>query len=66
MRKENQHTQQVVYCYCRKGDVPPMVACDNPNCVIEWFHFRCVGVTSSPDGDWFCPDCRHVFGKTVI
>ena len=63
-RKENQDTQQVVYCYCRKGDVPPMVACDNPKCVIEWLHFRCVGLTSSPDGDWFCPDCRHVLGKT--
>ena len=35
-----------------------MVACDNESCSIEWFHFVCVGVTSKPKGEWFCPSCR--------
>ena len=21
-----------------------MVACENPDCLIEWFHFECVGL----------------------
>lgn len=45
------------YCIC--GDVfyGEMVACDNPNCPIEWFHFGCVGLTSKPKGAWYCPQC---------
>ncbi|KHG19241.1 PHD finger ING1 -like protein [Gossypium arboreum] len=34
-----------------------MVACDNPNCKIEWFHFGCVGLKEQPRGKWYCPDC---------
>ena len=32
-----------------------MIACDNVNCEIEWFHFTCMDITTAPDGDWFCP-----------
>jgi len=35
-----------------------MVCCDNKNCLIEWFHFPCVGLTTSPKGKWYCPQCR--------
>ncbi|VDP94911.1 unnamed protein product [Echinostoma caproni] len=34
-----------------------MVACDNRDCPIEWFHFECVGLTSKPRGQWYCPQC---------
>ena len=48
-----------LYCECRDvwGE-EDMVACDNKSCPIEWFHFRCVQVTSTPVGKWFCPNCR--------
>lgn len=46
------------YCYCRKGEQGDMVACDNPSCPYEWFHFKCVGLKSPPEGAWFCPDCE--------
>ena len=38
-----------------------MIACDNPDCAIEWFHFECVGLDpnqSRPRGKkWYCNDC---------
>lgn len=35
-----------------------MIACDNPLCKYEWFHFRCVKITEQPVGKWYCPLCR--------
>ena len=57
------HAQDNLYCYCRKEESGNMVACDNPSCSIEWFHFSCVGLTSAPEGDWYCPDCTMKLGK---
>ena len=25
-----------------------MIACDNPGCPIEWFHFECMGLVDAP------------------
>ena len=46
-----------VYCFCRKGEKGRMIACDNPMCPYEWFHFRCVSLSAAPKGKWFCPEC---------
>ncbi|KAI6217461.1 Inhibitor of growth protein [Aphelenchoides fujianensis] len=46
------------YCICRNVSFGQMVACENPMCPIEWFHFECMGLTSEPKGKWFCPNCR--------
>ena len=35
-----------------------MIGCDNDLCPIEWFHFKCVQITSKPKGKWYCPKCR--------
>eukprot|EP00899_Mesostigma_viride_P012083 jgi/Mesvir1/20876/Mv07955-RA.2 len=47
------------YCYCNRVYFGEMIACDNPDCIIEWFHFECVGLTTEqrPKGKWYCPDC---------
>ncbi|KAF4348371.1 hypothetical protein CsatB_025521 [Cannabis sativa] len=45
------------YCSCKQVSHGAMVACDNPSCSIEWFHFGCVGLKEQPKGKWFCPDC---------
>ena len=39
-----------------------MIACDNPNCMIEWFHLECLIIQSVPKGKskWYCPDCRKL------
>ena len=47
-----------VYCTCRQVSFGKMIACDNPDCPIEWFHFQCVGLTKTPKTDWYCPRCR--------
>ncbi|VDK33702.1 unnamed protein product [Taenia asiatica] len=45
------------YCVCQQVSYGEMVACDNRDCPIEWFHFGCVGLTAKPRGQWFCPQC---------
>lgn len=49
-----------VYCYCRRVSFGEMVACDNPDCAVEWFHFECVGMTEQPKGKWYCRDCEEL------
>ncbi len=36
-----------------------MIACENETCVVEWFHFACVGLSSDAKikGKWFCATC---------
>ncbi|ORX54620.1 hypothetical protein DM01DRAFT_1322020 [Hesseltinella vesiculosa] len=49
-----------VYCYCRQVSYGDMIACDNEECEIEWFHNECVGLTDPPKGKWYCRDCLVV------
>ncbi|KAI9305466.1 hypothetical protein BJ944DRAFT_200982 [Cunninghamella echinulata] len=46
-----------VYCYCQQVSYGEMVACDNDECDIEWFHIECVGLRSPPKGKWYCKNC---------
>lgn len=45
------------YCFCNQVSYGEMVACDNPDCKIEWFHFGCVGLKEQPKGKWYCSSC---------
>lgn len=53
------HRDETKYCICRQISYGEMVACDNRECEIEWFHYGCVGITQPPKGKWFCPDCSR-------
>ena len=46
------------YCICNQVSFGRMVACDNAQCSIEWFHFACVKLEEEPKGKWFCEQCR--------
>ncbi|XP_065183339.1 inhibitor of growth protein 3-like [Sycon ciliatum] len=46
-----------LYCICNQISYGDMVACDNPTCPIEWFHYPCVNLSSEPVGKWYCPKC---------
>ncbi|KAJ4488305.1 hypothetical protein J3R30DRAFT_3363914 [Lentinula aciculospora] len=48
-----------LYCYCNKPSDGEMVACDNENCVNQWFHLSCIGLSQLPDESetWYCDDC---------
>ncbi|KYR01094.1 PHD zinc finger-containing protein [Tieghemostelium lacteum] len=50
------------YCICNSVSYGEMVGCENADCKIEWFHFACVGLTSTPKGKWYCPDCSKKRG----
>ncbi|KAL5963829.1 Chromatin modification-related protein YNG2 [Taenia solium] len=45
------------YCFCKDVSYGDMIACDAPNCPIEWFHYPCVNLTVAPKGRWYCPVC---------
>lgn len=47
------------YCLCQAVSYGDMVACDNPSCPYEWFHWSCVGLKSEPEGRWYCPTCSN-------
>jgi hypothetical protein len=47
-----------VYCFCRNVSYGEMIACDGDDCIHEWFHLDCVGLSEPPTGVWYCPDCR--------
>lgn len=53
------HRDETKYCVCRQISYGEMVACDNVECEIEWFHYDCVGITQPPKGKWYCPDCTR-------
>lgn len=65
-KKHKQHKHRVgmkserepKYCLCNGVSYGDMVACDNPKCPREWFHYDCVGLTRAPAGKWYCPECR--------
>ncbi|TPX35088.1 hypothetical protein SmJEL517_g02508 [Synchytrium microbalum] len=46
-----------LYCHCQQVSFGKMVACDNDECPIEWFHLGCLGLTEVPSGSWFCSVC---------
>ncbi|KAK0134969.1 Protein YNG1 [Merluccius polli] len=53
----------VLWCFCRQPEeLDDMVACDNQNCPIEWFHLGCVGLSSAParEETWQCDACLSV------
>jgi len=51
------------YCICHQVSYGQMIACDNPECLLEWFHIGCMGLSSIPKGKWFCPKCQPVRKK---
>jgi hypothetical protein len=45
------------YCSCNNVAYGEMIACENEDCMREWFHLQCVGLTEIPEGKWLCPYC---------
>lgn len=49
------------YCYCNQRSYGEMVACENDDCLYQWFHTGCLNMKKVPDEDedWYCPTCRE-------
>lgn len=56
---EENNPDDELYCLCRNVSFGEMIACDNPKCKYEWFHYSCVGLTRAPRGRWNCPLCKN-------
>ncbi|KTW26792.1 hypothetical protein T552_02793 [Pneumocystis carinii B80] len=52
----NDNDDSQVYCFCQQISYGEMIACDDSECVFEWFHYGCVGLKAPPNGKWFCSD----------
>lgn len=52
------------YCVCNDVAYGDMIACDNPQCHKEWFHYKCINMTTPPKHKWFCPDCKNINSNT--
>lgn len=48
------------YCVCHGVSHGDMIACDNKECHIEWFHYACVGLKTAPKGKWYCGQCFNI------
>ena len=47
-----------VLCTCGGGVNGQWIGCENADCPIEWYHWKCVGILLEAEGDWLCPRCR--------
>ena len=39
---------QKLYCYCNRPSFEPMIACDDKNCKLVWYHYPCVNILKTP------------------
>lgn len=46
--EEEEDPNEPRYCYCGQGSFGEMIACDNDNCTMEWFHLQCTGLRNVP------------------
>lgn len=53
----NVDPNEPLYCICNRIAFGDMIACDNEDCPIEWFHYPCVNLTRKPRNSWICPTC---------
>ncbi|KAI7891879.1 uncharacterized protein EV154DRAFT_419711, partial [Mucor mucedo] len=52
-----------VYCYCQQVSFGEMIACENEQCDVEWFHLECAGLKTPPKGAWYCNTCANELKK---
>ena len=52
--------EEQTFYYCHGPEEGLMFACDNPDCLIEWFHVRCLDLSCVPKGKWYCSDCSKL------
>ena len=51
---KNVEDTEKLRCVCSKPSESQMIACDNLECKVEWFHFKCVNIRKAPRGEWIC------------
>ena len=46
--EEAEDPDEPKYCYCGQGSFGEMIAYDNDDCPMEWFHLGCTGLRAVP------------------
>ncbi len=46
------------YCICNTKEGGTMICCDIPDCLIRWYHCKCVNVNAIPNNEWVCDRCK--------
>ena len=46
-------------CSCQRPAFGKMIVCGNEECMVEKYHYECVGITRKPNNLWLCPDCAQ-------
>eukprot|EP00474_Spongospora_subterranea_P008954 CRZ09412.1 hypothetical protein [Spongospora subterranea] len=59
-------SSEQTYCFCKQSSYGQMVACDDENCSIQWWHFKCAGIAEIPTGTWYCRVCTDRRQKELI
>lgn len=52
-------SSEPLYCICNRVAFGDMIACDNEDCPVEWFHYPCVNLSKKPRNSWICPLCSN-------
>ena len=47
------------WCYCKESKGGEMVACDNKDCDVKWYHMSCLSMTEATSKKWLCPTCHQ-------
>jgi hypothetical protein len=55
---EAEDADEPKYCYCGQGSFGEMIACDNDDCPMEWFHLGCTGLRAVPGDNGKYTDVR--------
>ena len=66
--REDDEEDPKKYCFCAGLGGGLMVACDNGDCVQEWFHGDCVGIKCEADivgKKWYCPSCSEKLAQAT-
>ena len=51
------YNKQKNYGICNRPCFKPMIACDRPNCKVDWYHYAYVKAARAPEGSWICRPC---------
>ena len=48
------------YCVCNEASTSEMIACDDDQCAVVWWHYDCAGLSKEtiPEYSWICNRCR--------
>jgi hypothetical protein len=64
--EEGEDGDEPKYCYCGQGSFGEMIACDNDDCPMEWFHLGCTGLRAVPGDNGECDDSSLVMALLTL